>query len=128
MFFYSNTNEPALDALIIDDELDICFLLKNILKRKDLDVNYVNRLEDAKIALETEHPPLIFLDNHLPDGLGIDFITYVKTRYPQTKIVMITAHDTPEDRNRAIQRGVDMFLGKPFTRDAINNALEKLSA
>jgi DNA-binding response OmpR family regulator len=128
MFFYSNTNYAALDALIIDDELDICFLLKSILKKRDLDVNYVNRLEDAKIALKTNTPPIIFLDNHLPDGLGIDFISYVKANYPSTKIIMITAHDTPEDRTKAIQQGVDMFLGKPFTKDAITTALNKVSA
>ena len=128
MFFFSNTNDSALDALIIDDELDICFLLKSILKKRDLDVNYVNRLEDAKIALKNNTPPIIFLDNHLPDGLGIDFISYVKTNYPDTKIIMITAHDTPEDRTKAVQQGVDMFLGKPFTKDAITMALNKLSA
>ncbi len=128
MFFFSPTNDSALDALIIDDELDICFLLKSILKKRDLDVNYVNRLEDAKIALKNNTPPIIFLDNHLPDGLGIDFISYVKTNYPATKIIMITAHDTPEDQTRAVQQGVDMFLGKPFTKDAITMALNKLSA
>jgi len=88
----------------------------------------VNRLEDAKIALKNNTPPIIFLDNHLPDGLGIDFISYVKTNYPNTKIIMITAHDTPEDRTKAVQQGVDMFLGKPFTKDAITMALNKLSA
>jgi CheY-like chemotaxis protein len=41
---------------------------------------------------------------------------------------MITAHDTPEDRTKAVQQGVDMFLGKPFTKDAITMALNKLSA
>ena len=128
MFFFSNTNDSLLDALIIDDELDICFLLKSILKKRDLDVNYVNRLEDAKIALKNNTPPIIFLDNHLPDGLGIDFISYVKANYPNTKIIMITAHDTPEDRTKAVQQGVDMFLGKPFTKDAITMALNKLSA
>ena len=128
MFFYSNTNDAALDALIIDDELDICFLLKSILRKRDLDVNYVNRLEDAKIALKNNTPTIIFLDNHLPDGLGIDFISYVKANYPATKIIMITAHDTPEDRTRAVQQGVDMFLGKPFTKDAITTALNKVSA
>jgi DNA-binding response OmpR family regulator len=128
MFFFHNTNQLALDALIIDDELDICFLLKSILKKKELDVNYVNRLADAKIALQSSRPPLIFLDNHLPDGLGIDFISFVKANYPNTKIVMITAHDTPEDRNKAIQNGVDMFLGKPFTKEQINMALTNLTA
>ena len=116
------------NVLIIDDEIDICYLLSGILKHKNLQPNYVNSLSGAIDALKKQRPSIIFLDNHLPDGLGIDFISYVKTNYPDTKIIMITAHDTPEDRTKAVQQGVDMFLGKPFTKDAITSALNKLSA
>jgi len=117
-----------LKILIIDDEPDICFLLKNILQRRELETQYVNRLEEAKQALMDMKISLVFLDNHLPDGLGIDFLNYLKTHYPAIKIIMITAHDTPEDRNKAMQRGVDMFLSKPFTRDTINFAVDKINA
>lgn len=66
---------------------------------------------------------MFFLDNHLPDGLGIDFVDYIKTNYPTTKIVMITAYDTITDKQQAISKGVDFFIGKPFTKDAINTAM-----
>jgi len=117
-----------LKVLIIDDEPDICFLLKNILEKKGLDVQYVNRLADAKHALQSRETSLVFLDNHLPDGLGIDFLNYLKLHYPNLKIIMVTAHDSPEDRKKAVQRGVDIFLGKPFTRESINIAVDKMSA
>ena len=115
-----------MKALIIDDEPDICFLLSMILKQKNFDTNYVGKLSDADIALKKELPSIIFLDNHLPDGLGIDFIEHIKLNYPSSKIVMITAHDTPADRRQAMQRGADLFLGKPFTKEAISLAVNKL--
>ena len=51
---------------------------------------------------------------------------HIKINYPQIKIVMITAYDTNSDRQEAIKKGVDIFIGKPFTKDEINKALQML--
>lgn len=118
-------NSNILKVLIIDDELDICFLLSGILKQKKLRTSYVNSLSDAKIALRNDPPAIVFLDNHLPDGIGLDFIQHVKNNYPLIKIVMITAHDSSAERKRAYTEGADFFLSKPFTREMINTTLDK---
>lgn len=119
------TNKPS--ALIIDDEYDICFLLSRILRTSNLSVQFVNSLEDGRASLETSTPSILFLDNHLPDGYGIDFISYVKEKYPSTKVVMVTAHDTSEDRQKALQKGADVFIPKPFSAAQIKAAIEKIS-
>lgn len=116
-----------MKALIIDDEIDICYLLSGILKQKNCQTNYVNNLADATVELKKSCPLIVFLDNHLPDGLGIDFVDYIKNNYPATKIVMITAYDTIADRNQAISKGVDIFIGKPFTKESINSAVNVLT-
>lgn len=116
-----------LKVLIIDDETDICYLLSTLLKQKNLETEYVNTLSDATLALKKDVPPeIIFLDNHLPDGLGMNFIEHIKNHYPQTKIVMITAHDTAADRQKALREGADYFIGKPFTRDVIYRTVDQL--
>lgn len=116
-------------ALIIDDEVDICYLLKGILRHKDIDADYVTSLKEADNALQMqETPPLIFLDNHLSDGLGIEQIRRLKGAYPSAKIIMITAHDTSADRERAYREGADFFIGKPFTREIILKTLDKINA
>jgi DNA-binding response OmpR family regulator len=119
-------NNDILKVLIIDDETDICYLLSTLLKQKNLDTDYVNTLTDAALALKRHTPEIIFLDNHLPDGLGMNFIEYIKNHYPTVKIVMITAHDTAADRQRALKEGADYFIGKPFTRDVIYKTVEQL--
>jgi DNA-binding NtrC family response regulator len=118
--------KDAHTALIIDDENDICFLLSNILRKNDLKVNYVHSLEEGIASLKFNEPSVLFLDNYLPDGFGMDFIRYVKREHAATKIVMITAHDTPEDRKNALERGVNVFIAKPFTPDQIKHALQNL--
>jgi len=119
-------NKDILKVLIIDDESDICYLLSTLLKQKNLDTDYVNTLTDAALALKKDIPQIIFLDNHLPDGLGMNFIEYIKNHYPSIKIVMITAHDTADARQRALQEGADIFISKPFTRDMIYKTVDQL--
>jgi two-component system OmpR family response regulator len=118
--------EERLKALIVDDEVDMCYLLSDILKHKNLQASYVNTISDAKKVLLSENPSIIFLDNHLPDGFGVNFIEEIKKIHPHVKVVMITAHDTPTDRDKAFFRGVDHFIGKPFTRETILKTLEIL--
>ena len=115
-----------MKVLIIDDELDVCYLLSGILTKKKLKTSYVNTLGDAEKAFSNEVPDLIFLDNHLPDGYGLDFISYIKKNLPNTKIIMITAHDSAEERNRAYREGVDLFLSKPFSRELIYETLDRI--
>ena len=119
-------HEATLTALIIDDEYDICFLLSRIFRNNNLEVEFVNSITDGKSSLTKLNPNILFLDNHLPDGYGIDFISYVKKEFPQTKIVMVTAHDTTEDRKKALQEGADLFIAKPFTVSEIKSALKKV--
>lgn len=115
-----------LKALIVDDEIDVCYLLSSILKYKNLQASYVNSISEAKRVLTEDHHSIIFLDNHLPDGFGINFIDEIRKLNPHVKIVMITAHDTNSDMHKAYELGVDQFIGKPFSRETILNAIENL--
>jgi len=122
----NSTINETLKALIVDDEVDICFLLSGILRQKQLKPSFVNNLAGARESLKKDIPSILFLDNHLPDGLGLDFIQYVKNNYPDVKIVMITAHDGLIERKKAQAEGADLFISKPFTREVIDYAIKKL--
>ena len=122
----NSTISNTLKALIVDDEVDICFLLSGILRQKQLKPSFVNNLAGAKESLKQDTPSILFLDNHLPDGFGLDFIQYVKLNYPAVKIVMITAHDGLIERKKAQAEGADLFISKPFTREVIDYAIKKL--
>ena len=74
-----------IKALIIDDEADVCLLLSNILRNKNIIPTYVNSLAAAPTALKQVEPDIVFLDNHLPDGMGIDFIQHIKKNFSFAK-------------------------------------------
>jgi len=120
------TNWKMPNALIIDDETDIWVLLSSILRKHNFKTYYVNNLEAATKRMELEVPAIIFLDNHLPDGFGLDFIQFIKLNYPTTKIVMITGYDDHHNRKRALHEGADLFISKPFSSETINNSIKIL--
>lgn len=116
--------DSPVKVLIVDDEADICYFLSSTLSKKGFVTSFTHTLEDAKKQLKSVAPAVLLLDNHLPDGKGIDFVSAIKPIYPDLKIIMITAHDTPGDRARAYGNGVSFFLSKPFTLTEINRAVE----
>ena len=115
-------------ALIVDDEEDTCFLLSMILKQQDWETSFVHSLSEASRSLAAEEPAVIFLDNNLGDGLGVEYIPQIKTRYPLTKVILITAFDTLPTRSLAFENGAHYFVGKPFDKQAIHQALDSVKA
>ena len=109
-------------ALVVEDEGDIALLLELLLDSAKMTVDHARNLSDARDFLEKEQPDLILLDNRLPDGLGIDFISYVKNQYPLTKIIMISGVD-PAAEDAALATGADKFLCKPFTKAQLNESI-----
>ncbi len=118
------TENKGIGALIIDDDVDICFLLTLILKNKNIQSVYVNSLAEAKNIFNKYIPKIIFLDNHLPDGVGIDFIPTIRENYPDSKILMITAHNSESNKKKAMASGAEFFIGKPFNSEEISKILE----
>jgi len=120
------TQKATCKILIIDDEGDICYLLSNLMRTRDVKYDHANTIAQAEIAIKEDKPDIIFLDNHLPDGLGINFIEKIKGENPQIKIAVITAHDNISDKKKAIKKGADVFIAKPFTSEQINATIDEL--
>ena len=118
--------ERAKKMLVVEDQGETCLILDLILSERKFEPDYVNNLLDADEYLQKNKPSLIFLDNKLPDGYGVDFITYVKSKYPLIKIIMISGFGTARDV--ALENGADVFLEKPFSLDNVNQAIDQVMA
>lgn len=108
-------------ALIIDDDRDLCLLLKAMLTPAIPNVSYVHTLQNGRHKLETIQPDIVFLDNNLPDGRGIDFIEELKSILPGARIIMISAMGGL--KSEAYKYGVDVFIEKPLTASNLKKAL-----
>ena len=120
----ASKNKPAKKVLVVEDEGEMGLLLNMIVNDKDFELDYVSNLLSADEYLQKEEPSIIILDNKLPDGFGIDFISYIKKKYADIKIIMISGFASAKDV--ALANGADMFFEKPFSKDELNNSLNKL--
>jgi len=116
--------EKAKKMLVVEDQGEMCLILDLILSERKFKPDYVSNLLDADEYLQKNKPSLIFLDNKLPDGYGVDFISYVKKKYPKIKIIMMTGYGTARDV--ALENGADFFLEKPFSLDNVNQAIDQV--
>jgi len=117
--------KKASKVLIVEDEGDMCLLLNILLNGDEMELDHVQNLLAADEYLQNEQPSVIILDNKLPDGYGIDFISYIKKKYPAIRIIMISGFDASA-RDVALENGADIFLEKPFTRDQLYSSIKSL--
>lgn len=111
-------------ALIVDDETDICYLLSHILKQKNIQATFAGSVAEADRMLQSSDIfYYVFLDNHLPDGLGINQIKRWKEKFPAIHFIMISAHDSYEEKRKAKSDGADTFISKPFSKESILNSI-----
>jgi two-component system OmpR family response regulator len=115
----------AKKILIIEDEGDMCLILNIMLTGKEMELDHVKNLAAAKEYLDNEQPSVIILDNKLPDGMGVDFISFVKQNHPDVKIVMISGY-AGAAKDIALDNGADKFLEKPFTKESLYKSVKEL--
>ncbi|MBP9103410.1 MAG: response regulator, partial [Chitinophagaceae bacterium] len=105
-------SKPAKKVLVVEDDGEMGLVLDMILSGKNIQLDYVNCLLSAEEYLQEQEPAVILLDNQLPDGLGVDFISYLKKKYPAIKIIMISGLGSARDV--ALANGAEVFFEKPF--------------
>jgi DNA-binding response OmpR family regulator len=104
-------------ALIIDDEEDICILLSSYLRKKNIDTHYAMSLRDGMKMLIDLKPTILFLDNNLPDGSGIDAIPEIRSFDKDLKIIVISAMTTLKEK--AFANSANAFIDKPISFENI---------
>ncbi len=89
-------------VLIIDDEVDLCLLMKAYFTRKHYNVSIAHTLKDGQRMIDEVCPDILFIDNNLPDGAGWDIIAETLERCPQMKFHLTSAFRSvlPTDVNK----------------------------
>ena len=86
------------NILIIDDEEKLRGLLARIIKSEGFEVLEASDLKSGFMKLEQNDIDVILCDVKLPDGNGVEFLHNMKTSFPLTEVILLTAFgkmDTP---------------------------------
>ena len=102
-------------VLIIDDEEDILSSCKAVLEDEDYDVETAKDYDEAIKIFESKKIDLVFLDVWLPNVDGLDILSNIKEKYPDTTVIMMSGHAGVETAVRATKMGAYDFLEKPIS-------------
>lgn len=112
------------EILIIDDDIDVCMMIKSAASYGGNTVDYALTIEEGcQKALSCPYD-MIFLDVNLPDGNALDYLSAFKESPSGPEIIIITGEGDPDGAETAIKHGVWDYLGKPFSREIIKLQLE----
>jgi len=111
--------------LVIDDEPIVRLTLEELLRLHRFTVTSAPSLTEADRLVARESFDLLFVDVHLPDGNGQEFLERVSALPERPMVVMITGYGTIESAVSCMRAGAFDYLIKPFTAGQIEVVLQK---
>ncbi len=106
--------DKRLHILIVDDDPDICQLLKDFLDKHCYKVSICHHGDEMRSLLAREKVDLVLLDIMLPGEDGFTLCRKIREKYT-TPIIMLTAVNTETDIVAGLETGADDYVAKPFS-------------
>ncbi len=101
-------------VLIVDDELEVCLSLGELLRSKGYGAIHVDAPQDVLPLLEREKVDLVIMDVRMPSIGGIDLLKAVRERFSSLPIIMISGYASIENAVRSMKYGALNFYSKPI--------------
>ncbi len=112
-------------VLVVDDEERIRKVCHRLLTQEGCDVAMAdNGIKGLKMIDET-HFDIVLLDLMMPGMSGMDVLTRIKARHPDTVIIVITGYATLEHSIETMKKGAFDFLSKPFSPQELRMVISK---
>jgi chemosensory pili system protein ChpA (sensor histidine kinase/response regulator) len=117
-------------AMVVDDSITVRRVTQRLLERNGMRVLTARDGMDAVSLLQENTPDIILLDIEMPRMDGYEVAAHVRSdaRLKDIPIIMITSRVGEKHRARAIELGVDDYLGKPYQESQLLDAIEPLVA
>jgi chemosensory pili system protein ChpA (sensor histidine kinase/response regulator) len=122
--------DKRIFALVVDDSITVRRVTQRLLERHGMRVMTAKDGVDALSILQDHLPDVILLDIEMPRMDGYELASHVRSdaRIADIPIVMITSRVGEKHRARAIELGVNDYLGKPYQENQLLDAIEPLVA
>ena len=119
-------NRKSLDILMVDDEAPMLRLSSKLLVSEGHRVCCAQTGEEALKKLE-EACDVVIADLKMPGMDGIKLLKEVKSRYPNTEVIILTGYGTVDSAVEAMKKGAYTYASKPFDADEILAHLDKIA-
>jgi len=109
-------NEQARSkVLIIEDDRKLSETLVAGIDAAGYDVSSARTAEEGFFLVHSLQPDLLLLDLILPHRNGLDILRQIRREAVDVRVLILTSHNTAEDRVEGLESGADDYLGKPFS-------------
>ena len=118
-----------MDILVVDDSRTMRMILQRAIRQAGYRALVVVEAENGAQALEKlqgERPKLILSDWNMPEMTGIDFLKEIRATENHVPFGFVTSEISAEMKVLAMSAGASFLIGKPFTPQAIEDALSPI--
>jgi two-component system response regulator PilR (NtrC family) len=111
-------------VLVVDDEADLRELLEITLLKMGLDVDSADCLKAARGFLAQHEYQLVLTDMRLPDGMGVELVSEVNSKFKNTPIAVVTAYGSTDNAVSALKAGAFDYVSKPLALDQLRQLVQ----
>ena len=108
-----------IPILLIEDQVELCVILKDTLALYDFDVTYALNGDDGYNEFISLDPKLVIIDIMMPGSDGFSAVKKIRLVNKDVPIIMLTAKPLTEDLVKAFDLGCNDFVRKPFAMEEL---------
>jgi DNA-binding response OmpR family regulator len=121
-----STAQSKSRVLVVEDDRKLADTLRAGIAAEGYDVKVASTAEEGFFLLHSQQPELMVLDITLPNRSGLDLLEQIRQERIDVRIMLLTSHNTVEDRVQGLRAGADDYLGKPFSFPELMARIEAL--
>jgi len=108
-----------IPILLIEDQVELCEILKDTLSLYGFDVTYALNGDDGYSKFTTLHPKIVIIDIMMPGSDGFSAVKKIRAVNKDIPIIMLTAKPLTEDLVKAFDLGCNDYIRKPFVMEEL---------
>jgi DNA-binding NtrC family response regulator len=122
------TSAPAIRVLVVDDEEDMRDLVQSFLSAEGYAVDVAEDGGQALALMERTPFDVVLSDVRMPRMGGLELLASVRSRHPETEVVLITGYANTDTAAEAVRLGAFGCLMKPFELDDLLATVRQATA
>lgn len=115
-------------VLVVDDNKDMANGIAMVLGEAKLETQVTYSAKSALSLMEAREFELVLSDIRMPAMSGLEFLKRVRSRWPSTRVVLLTAYGSIDSAIDAMKSGASDYLTKPFDNDALVEVVRRALA
>lgn len=112
-------------VLIVDDELPLRRLLRGVLTDDGHEVAEASGAAGAREALLTSIFDVVVTDQRMPDGSGLELVSFCREQDPSLPVIMMTAYASVDLAVEVMRAGAFDFISKPFQPEVVRSCIRR---